>query len=158
MKAKGRKGLRPIGIKLSCFAKALYFAATGVAGTKAVREYRTPNLSLHHKYLAISSDVECGTPVPLWFTALLCGAVLSSPQQFASHLRWPLPKLVKILEGKESLSERDALDLSDALGTTAQFWINFQTEYDLWHAAKDRSPIRAIRRDRPSSNHNSIRP
>ncbi len=37
--------------------------ATGVARTKAVREYRTPNLSLQHEYVAVNSDMEFGTPM-----------------------------------------------------------------------------------------------
>ncbi len=41
--------------------------ATGVARTKAVQEYRTPNLSLWHGHLAVDSDMECCTPVQLLF-------------------------------------------------------------------------------------------
>ena len=46
--------------------------ATGVARTKAVQEYRTPNLNLRRRHLAVSSDMECCTPVQLWLRARLC--------------------------------------------------------------------------------------
>ncbi len=39
-----------------------------------------------------------------------------------------------ILNAHSGISAEMAIKLSVAFGTTAEFWINFQKNYDLWHA------------------------
>ena len=39
-----------------------------------------------------------------------------------------------ILNGPAGISAEMAVKLSFAFNTTPQFWINFQKNYDLWHA------------------------
>ena len=40
----------------------------------------------------------------------------------------------ELVNGKNRLSAETALKLAKAFGTTAQFWLNLQNQYDLWHA------------------------
>ena len=81
-----------------------------------------------------------------------------SSESFAKHLGWSLSMLNEVLEGNRGISHAMALQVADALGTSPELWLNLQTDYDLWHAKQSHRKISAIRRDRPSSNHNSIRP
>jgi antitoxin HigA-1 len=59
-----------------------------------------------------------------------------SQEQFAQHLdgSWTQPKLSEIVNKKRRITEAIALDFADALGTSAEFWLNLQTKYDLWFA------------------------
>ncbi|WP_397476069.1 HigA family addiction module antitoxin [Pusillimonas sp.] len=42
--------------------------------------------------------------------------------------------LSRILNGSAGISAEMALRLRDALGTSAQMWLNMQAQYDLWQA------------------------
>jgi addiction module HigA family antidote len=42
----------------------------------------------------------------------------------------------EIVHGKRSITAKTALRLGKFFGTTAQFWLNLQTSYDLEEAAK----------------------
>jgi antitoxin HigA-1 len=57
-----------------------------------------------------------------------------SQREFARHIGWTTAKLSEIIKGKRSLSYASALDLADVFQMEAQFWINLQTAFDLWHA------------------------
>lgn len=85
--------------------------------------------------------------VPLGFTQ----------SEFVSHLggSWSQPKLSAIISGKRAITEEIALDLADALGTSAEFWIGLQMDVNLWEAAHKRKrkiarikPINSLRRSR----------
>lgn len=68
-----------------------------------------------------------------------------SQEQFAKHLNgsWTQPKISEIINKKRRVTEVIALDLADALGTSAEFWLNLQYRYDLWYARQkhERIPI-----------------
>ena len=51
--------------------------------------------------------------------------------EFVDHLggTWTQPKLSAIISGKRAVTEEIALDLADALGTSAEFWIGLQLSY-----------------------------
>ncbi|NGX45421.1 MAG: putative HTH-type transcriptional regulator YbaQ [Chlamydiae bacterium] len=57
---------------------------------------------------------------------------------------WTQPKLSAIITGKKSITEMIALDLADALGTSAEFWIGLQTDVKLWEAARKRKKIKRL--------------
>ena len=59
-----------------------------------------------------------------------------SQRQFALHLggSWTQPKVSEIVNEKRRVTEAIALDFADALGTSAEFWLNLQLRYDLWYA------------------------
>jgi antitoxin HigA-1 len=43
----------------------------------------------------------------------------------------PHPTMTQIVNGRRSISVTNALRLGRYFGTTAQFWMNLQTDYDL---------------------------
>ena len=66
-----------------------------------------------------------------------------SQGELAQHLSgsWTQPKISGIINGKRRITEIIALDFADAFGTSAEFWLNLQNHYDLWHARENHAPI-----------------
>jgi len=60
-------------------------------------------------------------------------------KEFAAHLNWTYAKLNEIIHGKRGVTPRSAMDLSDALGVSPEFWLNLQNNYDLWKEKSIRS-------------------
>lgn len=50
--------------------------------------------------------------------------------------------LSAILNGRAGISPEMAVRLSIAFGTSAESWLNQQTQYDLWHAEQHRKELR----------------
>jgi len=77
-----------------------------------------------------------------------------SQSEFAAHLggSWTQPKLNGIINGKRQITVEIALDLAEALGTSPQFWMNLQNNYNLAVAKKNRKKTPKIRRVRPRRN------
>ena len=71
-----------------------------------------------------------------------------SQEQFARHLggTWTQPKISALICEKRSVTEVIALDFADAFGTTAEFWLNLQMRYDLWHAMQKHKKIHRLPR------------
>ena len=57
--------------------------------------------------------------------------------------------LSAVVNEKASITPELAVKLSEAFGNTAQFWINLQKNYEIWHAEKkvDRTIIRHFGKD-----------
>ena len=53
--------------------------------------------------------------------------------------------LSSILNGRTGISPEMAVRLSIAFGTTAESWLNQQTQYDLWRAEQTRKQLRVTR-------------
>jgi len=53
--------------------------------------------------------------------------------------------LSAILNGRAGISPEMAVRLSLAFGTSAESWLNQQTQYDLWQAEKDRKRLKVER-------------
>jgi antitoxin HigA-1 len=53
--------------------------------------------------------------------------------------------LSAILNGRAGVSPEMAVRLSIAFGTSAESWLNLQTQYDLWHAEKRRKDLKVAR-------------
>lgn len=53
--------------------------------------------------------------------------------------------LSAILNGRAGISPEMAVRLSMAFDTTAESWMNQQTQYDLWHAEQRRKRLRVIK-------------
>ena len=49
----------------------------------------------------------------------------------ARHLKIPTQRINEIVKGKRGISPETAWLLSQAFGTTPQFWLNLQMNYDL---------------------------
>jgi addiction module HigA family antidote len=59
----------------------------------------------------------------------------------AAHLRTSRVTLSRLLNGKSGISATMALRLATALGTSPEFWVNLQSQYDLWQASRERQPL-----------------
>jgi len=57
-----------------------------------------------------------------------------SQAKLAKHLGWTPAKLNEIIKGKRGVTAETAIAFSQVFGTTAEFWLNLQTRYDLWQA------------------------
>jgi len=58
--------------------------------------------------------------------------------QFSEDIGWSPRKLNEIIKGKRSVTAASAIDLSEALGTTPEYWMNLQATFDLAKAYEDR--------------------
>ena len=61
-----------------------------------------------------------------------------SQAAFARQLGWTKARLNELIRGKRGITAESALDLSEALGTSAKLWMNLQSTYDLDRAASKR--------------------
>ena len=61
----------------------------------------------------------------------------SSVAAIAAHLRVSRVTLSRVLNGKAGISPAMSLKLAQALGTSAEMWVNMQAKYDLWQARKN---------------------
>ena len=61
---------------------------------------------------------------------------------FAEHIGVSVQRVNEIVRGKRGVTPDTAWLFSQALGTTPEFWVNLQTNYDL---ARNR-PKRSVRR------------
>ena len=53
--------------------------------------------------------------------------------------------LSAILNGRAGISAEMAVRLSIAFGTSAESWLNQQTQYDLWHVEQRRKQLRVAK-------------
>ena len=59
-----------------------------------------------------------------------------TPYCLAKTIHVPLTRIIMIIRRKRRITPGTALRLSAFFGTTAQFWLNLQGEYDLREARK----------------------
>ena len=57
---------------------------------------------------------------------------------FAAKVGWTRARLNELIKGKRGITADAALDLSEALGTSARLWMNLQSTFDLAQAEKKR--------------------
>jgi addiction module HigA family antidote len=62
-----------------------------------------------------------------------------SQRSFAEKLGWTPAKLNELLKGKRGITADTAIDLSKALKTSPEIWMNLQSQWDLPQAFKKRS-------------------
>jgi addiction module HigA family antidote len=62
-----------------------------------------------------------------------------SQAAFADKLGWTRARLNEVIKGKRGVTADAALDLAQALGTSARLWMNFQATWDLDQAVQRRS-------------------
>ena len=67
-----------------------------------------------------------------------------SANRLALALRVPSGRITSILNGKRAISADTALRLARHFGTSAQFWLNLQTRYDLAVTERDHGARIAI--------------
>ena len=54
-----------------------------------------------------------------------------SPTELARQLKVPSNRITQIIQGKRSVTGDTALRFGHWFGTSAQFWLNLQTAYDI---------------------------
>jgi addiction module HigA family antidote len=64
--------------------------------------------------------------------------------RLAKDLHVSIPRVNDLVRGKRAITADTALRLATYFGTSAEFWLGMQSDYDLWIAAKDRS-LRKVR-------------
>jgi len=58
---------------------------------------------------------------------------------FARKIGWTKARLNEFVRGKRGVTADAALDLADALGTSARLWMNLQSTWDLAQAERRRN-------------------
>jgi len=56
----------------------------------------------------------------------------------AERMHMPKVRLNQLIRGNRGVTPDTALRLADLTGTSAEFWMNLQCRYDLWHAEQAR--------------------
>ena len=69
--------------------------------------------------------------------------------ELAKRIHVSFPRVNEIINGRRGVTPDTALRLSKLLGTTPEFWLNGQRNWDLWQAmhadeAKDISTIQSL--------------
>lgn len=59
-----------------------------------------------------------------------------TPTALARQLRVPANRITQIMQGKRAMTGDTALRLGHWFGTSAQFWLNLQSSYDIRIAEK----------------------
>lgn len=54
--------------------------------------------------------------------------------ELAERIRVSYPRVNEIVNGKRGITPDTALRLARLFGTTPEFWLNGQRNWDLWHA------------------------
>ena len=62
--------------------------------------------------------------------------VAVTPTELARQLRVPANRVTQIIQGKRAITGDTALRLGHWFGTSAQFWLNLQSAYDIRVAEK----------------------
>jgi antitoxin HigA-1 len=57
-----------------------------------------------------------------------------SQSELAQRIHVSFPRVNELINGKRGVTPDTALRLSRLFGTTAEFWLNLQLTWDLWHA------------------------
>ena len=83
-----------------------------------------------------------------------------SQTELASRIHVSYPRINELVNGKRGVTPDTALRLGRFLGTTAEFWLNGQRNWDLWHAihgpeAAQLQTIRPLTRSRKRSKNRS---
>jgi addiction module HigA family antidote len=59
--------------------------------------------------------------------------------ELAQRIRVSYPRVNEIVNGKRGITPDTALRLAKLFGTTPEFWLNGQRNWDLWHAVHSRA-------------------
>ena len=60
-----------------------------------------------------------------------------SQRRLAAAIHVPHNRISEIIQGRRSITADTALRLARVIGTTPQYWLNLQTNYDLRKALQD---------------------
>ena len=68
-----------------------------------------------------------------------------APPRIKEGVRSRLVTLSAVLNGKAGISPEMAIRLSIAFNTSAESWLNQQSQYELWHAEQHRKELNVKR-------------
>jgi addiction module HigA family antidote len=60
-----------------------------------------------------------------------------SQQALAERLGVPVQRVNTLVNGKRGVTPETALLLARVFDTSPEFWMNLQTQHDLWHARRE---------------------
>ena len=63
----------------------------------------------------------------------------------AKHLGIPVQRINEIVRGKRGITAETAWMLSQAFGTTPEFWLNLQTNYELARSKPKEERVQSLR-------------
>lgn len=63
---------------------------------------------------------------------------------FAIRLGVSFPRLNEIIRGRRAVTPDTALRLARVLGTSADFWLGLQQDWELWHAARGKNAEKIV--------------
>lgn len=70
-----------------------------------------------------------------------------SQRDVADGIRVPYQRVNELVNGRRGITPATALRLAKYFGNTADFWMNLQLRWDLYHAQQSEAPaLRTIRR------------
>ena len=75
-------------------------------------------------------------PPPGALLAESIGALGLTKTEVAKRLGVTRKSLYDVLDGSSAITAMMALRLEATVGSSAEFWLNLQTQYDLWRARK----------------------
>ena len=62
-------------------------------------------------------------------------------QDLARGILVPFQRVNEIVRGRRGVTAATALRLAKFFGTTAEFWLNLQSCWDMWHAQRDEAKV-----------------
>ena len=69
-----------------------------------------------------------------------------SQQELADAIRVPYQRVNEVINGKRGITPATALRLAKVFGMSAEFWMNLQLRWDLYHAHRaEAAELRKIR-------------
>ena len=60
-----------------------------------------------------------------------------SQSELAHKLQIPIQRVNTLVNGKRGMTPETAILLARFFETTAEFWMNLQTKFELWHAERE---------------------
>ena len=64
-----------------------------------------------------------------------------SQAEAARQMDIPITRVNELVRGKRGITAKSALRLGRLLGTTPQFWMNLQANWELWHALEEEKKL-----------------
>lgn len=65
-------------------------------------------------------------------------------KQFVEHLGWTYARLNEIVNQRRGVTADSALSFAEALGTTPEYWLDLQRNWDLWHAKQTHVSVKLL--------------
>lgn len=113
----------------------------GSGGQEADTHRRDRRLSLRWEAMNMNDRIPAEVFPPGEFLADELDARGWTQEEFAKIIRRPTKVVNEIIMGKKAVTPETAREFSAALGTSAQYWLNLQTAYDLWKSPSPETGI-----------------